>query len=95
MKSLTVIGKVWIYPGVGGWHFINIDKDTAAKIKKVAKTYGAGFVKIKATLGKTSWATALFPQTKTGTYLLSIKAAVRKKEDVWAGDNISITIELI
>jgi hypothetical protein len=95
MKSFTVSGKVWIYPGVGGWHFINIDKDKAAKIKKVAKTYGAGFVKIKATLGKTSWTTALFPQTKTGTYLLSIKAAVRKKEDVWAGDNISITIELI
>jgi hypothetical protein len=95
MKSFSIAGKVWIYPGVGGWHFIYVDKEVAAKIKKAARTYGAGFVKVEATLGKTSWITALFPQTKNGTYLLSIKSAIRKKEDVWDGDEIKVKIKLI
>lgn len=95
MKTFNMSGKVWIYPGVGGWHFIYVEKEMAAKIKKVARTYGAGFVKVEATLGKTSWTTALFPSNKSETYLLSIKSAIRKKEDVWDGDDIKVKIKLI
>ncbi|MDQ5952836.1 MAG: hypothetical protein QG551_64 [Patescibacteria group bacterium] len=94
-KSFLIQGKVWRWPGVGGWHFVYVDGTIKEKIKKVAKPYGSGFVKIEASLGKTSWQTALFPHTKENSYLISIKQNVRKKEDVFEGDEVKIKIKLI
>ncbi len=91
----TINAIVWIYPGLGGWHFVTLDKTLSEQIKKTASSYGAGFVKIKATIGKTSWQTALFPHKQSGAYLLSIKASVRKKEEVYEGDTINVSFEIV
>ncbi len=83
--------KVWVYPGLGGWHFVNLPKQLAQKIKVLKKTYGAGFVKVKVTVGKSSWVTALFPQNESESYLLSIKKPIRKKEEIIEGDTIAVS----
>lgn len=90
-KRFIVKGKVWVYPGLGGWHFVYVDKKFSEKLKKEKTTnrVGFSFVKIKARLGKTEWNTSLFP-TKEGPYLLSIKASVRKKEAVYDGDDVTV-----
>ena len=87
-------GKVWRWPGYGGWHFVTLPKDTSKKIKALKKSYGAGFVKTKVTLGKSSWDTALFQHKESDSYLLSIKKNIRKKESIFEDDNIKITITL-
>jgi hypothetical protein len=46
-------------------------------------------------LGKTSWKTSIFPDAKSGGYLLPLKAVVRKKENVAARDIVSFTLELL
>lgn len=94
MKKFIVSGKVFVWPGDLGWHFIYIDKKTVEKIRKSA-THARGFVKIKATLGKTSWETSLFPYKREDTYLLAIKKAIRQKESVFDGDFIKVKIELV
>lgn len=94
MKSFWVSGKVFIWPGEMGWHFVYLDKNLAEKIRKVAKTYGSGFVRVNAKLGKTSWGTALFPYKKENTFLLSIKKDVRIREGIYQGDSIKIKIIL-
>ncbi len=92
MKIYKFKAKVWRWPGVGGWHFVYVDKSLTEELKKkgVRYRYGSGFVAIRATVGKTSWDTALFPHTKENTYLLSIKAVVRKKEEIFDGDTVNI-----
>lgn len=95
MKKFSIKAKVWRWPGVGGWHFVTLDKDLSAKIKKITRPYGAGFVKIRATIGKTSWQTALFPHKRSMAYLISIKVTVRKNEDIWEGDDVTIKFILI
>ncbi len=45
---------------------------------------------IKAKVGKTSWDTALFPHTKEGVYLISIKESIRKKEEILEGDILDV-----
>jgi hypothetical protein len=40
------------------------------------------------------WKTSIFPDNKTGTYLLPLKADVRKKEKIGAGDTIMLSLEI-
>lgn len=92
MKRIISKSKVWLYPGTAGWHLINLDKKESAKIR--AK-HPKGFVKVKARINKTEWNTSLFPHRESECYLLSIKSAVRKKEDIWEGDEVKITITIL
>jgi hypothetical protein len=97
MKSFEVKGKVWRYEGQGAWHFVYVPKDLSQRIKDAArnkKKVGFHFVKVKATVGKTSWNTTLFP-TKDGPYLIAIKADVRHKESIDEGDILKISCHLI
>ena len=101
MKSFEVKGKVWHYADPsghsGGWYFVYVPKDLSQRIKDAArnkKKAGFQFVRIKATIGKTSWKTALFP-TKDGPYLIAIKTDVRHKENITDGDVIKVRCKLL
>jgi hypothetical protein len=98
MKPHTykVRAKVWLYPGDTPWHFVTIPKKQSAEIKarfgKAARGWGS--LPVAVTIGKTTWRTSIFPDKKSGTYLLPLKAEMRKKEGVTAGDAISFKIEI-
>lgn len=97
MKKFTVSGKVWRYPGLGGWHFVYVNKTISQKIKDAVrnkKKVGFQFIRVRAQIGKTSWTTTLF-STKDGPYLLAIKADVRKKESIDDGDKVNATCTLL
>ena len=83
---------VWVYPGLGGWHFVTLDKKISAEIRAKYKT---GFVKIEATVGKTGWLTSLFPHKLSGAYLLCIKASVRKVEGIFAGEEVKFSVRFL
>lgn len=95
MKKFVVEGKVWRWPGISGWHFVYVGKDLTEKIKKIGKVYGSGFIKINASIGKSSWDTALFPHKKEETFLISIKQSIRKKEGVFEGNLVRVKVILI
>lgn len=88
--------KVWVYPGAAGWHFVTLLGPLAKRIKARhgAKARGWGSLPVRATIGKTSWLTSIFPDAKEGTYLLPLKAEVRKKEHVGQGDVVALKIEV-
>lgn len=89
-------GKVWIYPGPGGWHFVSLPKKVSGQIRKsVLEKRPWGYVKVRATIGQTSWQTGLWPQAKEGVYLLVIKAPVRHKEGIHEGDTVRGKIVLL
>lgn len=95
-KEYKVRSQVWLYPGMAGWHFIGIPKKESAHITKdfSDQKKGWGSLPVTVTLGKTSWETSIFPDKKSGTYLLPLKAAVRNKEKVSAEDKVTFTIKL-
>lgn len=89
-------GKVWRYPSAGGWHFVSLSQQVSAKIRKsIVEKRPWGYVKVKATIGETSWQTGLWPQAKEGVYLLVIKQAVRAKEDIREGDTVHGSLEIL
>lgn len=87
-------GRVWKDPKAN-WYFVNVNKKISHEIKTNpnSKANKYGLIKIKATIGKTSWNPTLFP-TKHGDYVLAIKADVRKKEKIENDTVISIRIYL-
>jgi hypothetical protein len=102
MKTFTISGKVWRWKSPngsteGGWYFVYVPKKLSQQIKDSArnkKKVGFQFIRVKATIGKTSWNTSLFP-TKDGPYLIAIKADVRKKESIGEGDSIKVECTLV
>ncbi len=93
--TLKVKGKIWRYDGVGGWHFFTIGKRTSSRIKTLMKGQlrGFGSIRVRARIGKTEWSTSIFP-TKEGTYLLPVKAPVRRNEGIDDGDVVVVRLEL-
>jgi hypothetical protein len=90
--------KVWLYPGqAGNWHFLPLPKKESSAIRERhgANAKGWGSLPVVVTLGKTSWKTSIFPDKKSGTYLLPLKADVRKKEKVHAEDAVAFSLEVM
>lgn len=88
-------GKVWLYHGDDPWHFFTIPKKDALDMQKeyIWPRRGFGAIPVMVTAGKTSWKTSIFPE-KAGTYLLPIKKDVRKRESIYEGATISLTIKI-
>lgn len=88
--------ELWAYPGKGGWHFVTLPQDMAANIRSatagMARPWGS--LSVEATLGQSRWRTSLFADSKSGSYLLPVKASVRSREALHAGDAMDIAVEL-
>lgn len=88
--------KVWLYPGMAGWHFVTVPQKQSTEIKTIfgALKRGWGSLPVTVTIDKTSFKTSIFPDKKIGAYLLPLKAAVREKEGIAVGDTINFLLEI-
>ena len=55
-------------------------------------TYGWGMIPVDVQLGGSVWKTSLFP--KAGSYLVPIKAAVRRAHQLEAGERVTLRLEV-
>ncbi|MCE9597087.1 MAG: DUF1905 domain-containing protein [Spirochaetia bacterium] len=81
---------------MGAWHFASLPKKDADRIRKelTFRPRGFGSIRVEAQIGKTKWKTSIFPESKTKTYLLPIKADVRKKESIKSTGKVAVTLKL-
>jgi hypothetical protein len=95
---ITVTAPIWLWSGgQGSWHFLTIPEDRAAEIGAhgfASERRGFGSVRVAAAINGVSWRTSVFPQ-KSGGYILPIKADVRRRADIAAGDEVTVEIELL
>lgn len=78
------IAKPWQHQGPGGWYFVSLPTKLSQEIRTVFKMDEEGWGRLKATakIGSTEWQTAIWFDSKKNTYLLPLKADIRKKEQV-------------
>lgn len=83
-------GPVWFWRGPAPWYFVTVPPDQCAVIKarSGSLTYGWGMIPVHATIGRTTWYTAMWP--KDDLYILPIKANIRKAEKIDEGDIVSV-----
>ena len=100
--SWDITGKLWRWqskakdgtPSPVAWFFVTIDGLVAEAIRAASpgRTAAWGSVYVSVTIGATSWRTSLFPSKDVGGYLLPVKAAVRKAEQLTEGDVATVRL---
>lgn len=93
--NFTLSATLWKYPSESGaWYFVSLSQEISAQIKsQPCPKKGWGSVRVKATIGQTTWETSIFP-SKEGVYLLPIKASVRKAEDLFENEAVKVLLHL-
>ena len=86
--------RVWQHSGTGGWHFVSLPKDLAVEIRESLKWQeeGWGRLRARARVGASEWDTAIWFDTKQDTYLLPLKADIRRKERLAADRDIEVIV---
>ncbi|HWU64618.1 MAG TPA: DUF1905 domain-containing protein, partial [Ensifer sp.] len=77
--------------------FVTLPGDLAFQIKAESGCDGPGWgmVKVRATVHETSVQTSIFPDKSSGSYLLPLKASVRKAARLAVGDRIRVRLKII
>ncbi len=95
--DFTFEAKLWRWQTEkAAWFFLTLPVDDAAQIKftRERKT-GFGSVRVSVSIGETGWKTSLFPSKESDSYLLPVKADVRKKEGIDAGDMVTVNVKVV
>lgn len=87
----------WQSETATAWFFLTLPDDVAKEIQFFRPKRGPGFgsIRVEVTIGETVWRTSLFPDKTSGSYLLPVKAAVRKSEKRGEGDMVACRIKVL
>ena len=103
-ERVSCRARLWCWTGGNGgaWHFISIAGAPAEALAGTAlmrrlEGLGRGFgsLRVRATIGDTTWETSAFPQRSShgaAEWILPIKAAVRRAEGLAAGDEALVEL---
>lgn len=93
--QLEFTGIIWHWRGPAPFYFVSVPEEPASAMKSVEKlaTFGWGMIPAYVTIGKSRWYTAVFP--KDGSYLVPVKAAIRKAEKIEEGQIVSVKLEVL
>ena len=92
-------GQLWSWDArrADSWVFVTLPDDESEEIRDVAGGVRRGFgsLRVRVTVGATSWKTSIFPGSGGGAYVLPLKRPVRKAEGIDVGDVAKVTVELL
>ena len=94
MDEIVFAAAIIEWRGPAPFLFAPVPDEYVGAIRYAAMTesYGWGVVPVVATVGATLFATSLFP--RDGSYLLPVKIAVQKSEQVGLGDPIRVRMRV-
>ncbi len=87
-------GEIIYWRGPAPFFFVAVPEQQSRDIKAISTlvTYGWGVIPVTVRIGKTEFKTSLFP--KDGLYLVPIKVAVRKAEQLEQGDTVTVQLDV-
>ena len=100
--SFTAPLSVWRTEHYGDIGYVRIEGAAAEAIGahelmrrlELGRRRGFGSVRVEAAVGGSRWSTSVFPQ-KGGGWFLPVKKAICRAEDLAAGDEVAVTLELL
>ncbi len=97
MSGFKFTAELWRWNGEAAWYFVTLPHDVTDDLDDAADGPARGFGsrRVEVTVGSTTWRTSVFPDTKAASYVLPIKAAVRRAEHLDEGARIAVRLHLI
>lgn len=90
---------VWDARRDESWTFVSLPVEASDEIRDLAAAAGPrrgfGSVRVRATIGTTTWATSIFPDSARCAYVLPVKRAVRTAQSIKEGDTARVTVEVL
>lgn len=88
--------EMWRHSSPGGWYFVSLPKMMSKEIRENHKWQEEGWGRMKALaqIAALKWETAIWFDTKKDTYILPIKAEIRKKSNLEINNKIEMSISI-
>jgi hypothetical protein len=86
LKLVVVVfdAELWIWDArrADSWTFVSMPTSASEEIRDLAEGSRRGFgsLRVRVTVGGSTWMTSIFPGSGGGSYVLPIKRAIRKAE---------------
>ena len=89
--------ELYEWDGPQSWVFAALPPDLSDVIDEVHGSTGRGFGsrRVEVVLGGQVWRTSIFPDSKSGTYVLPVKKEIRRKAGVGEGDRVEIDLSVL
>ena len=87
----------WQGDGAASWYFLTLPFEVTDEIDEITtgKQAGFGSVPVNVTVGATTWTTSVFPSKEQQSFILPVKAPVRKAEALVEGATTHVTLRLV
>lgn len=78
------------------WYFTAVPPELSADIREIPRpARGFGSVRVRARVGGSEWATSIFPDSSTESYVLPLKKKVRDAESLVDGGPVTVRLEIL
>jgi hypothetical protein len=96
METFRFTASLWRWHAQDGWFFVTVPEPESEAIRAIPRPpRGFGSVRVRVTAGSTTWTTSVFPDAKSGCYVLPVKKSVRAAERVDEGDQVDLRLALL
>ena len=96
MGTMGFTAELWRWEAQSSWFFVTVSDDASAAIRERPRPpRGFGSVRVRVTIGDTTWTTSVFPDSTRGAYVLPVKRSVREAEGLDEGEPASFELEVL
>lgn len=93
--SFSFDGLLWEANAEAPWVFVTLPLEDADDIRAmVPRGPGFGSIRVGVEVGGSEWATSIFPDRESGSYVLPVKRSVRDREALSPGDVATFTVRI-
>jgi hypothetical protein len=96
LTRVTFTSDLWEWSARDNWFFVSLPEAESADIREQPRPpRGFGSVRVRVTIGHSTWTTSMFPGVSGGSYALPVKASVRRAEGLAPGATVAVSVELL
>ncbi|GAA6525231.1 DUF1905 domain-containing protein [Intrasporangium sp. DVR] len=103
MESCRFTAPLWRWKAQDSWFFVTLPDDAAAVVRERPRPpRGFGSVRVRVHLDDPAgagaalvWDTSVFPDSRSGSYVLPVKKQVRVAHDLEEGDPLAIVLDVL
>ncbi|ABP52716.1 DUF1905 domain-containing protein [Salinispora tropica] len=96
---ITFEAELWSWTArrADSWTFVSLPTDVSEEIRELPgpPRRGFGSLRVRVTVGDSTWATSIFPDKERSCYVLPVKRSIREAEAIEAGDVTTVRLELL